>query len=208
MNYITAAIIGYLIGSFPTAYLLLKKVRGIDITQSGSGNVGAMNSYEVSKSKRIGIYVFLIDALKGYISAVAAYSLFGSTYLVAIVALTAAVFAHCYSPWIRFKGGRGLATAAGGAFFISLPVLVIWALNWTAVYLYARNIHLGNFMATVFTAISAFVFPQMMLLFSFIRPAAIDEFSITVALLMFIILTKHLIPMRDYLKSYNNLKDK
>lgn len=208
MNYLYSALIGYLLGSFPTAYLLIKKSHGIDITKNGSGNVGAMNSYEVSKSKRIGLLVFLIDALKGFLSSLLAYYLFGETFLIAITALTASVFAHCYSPWLKFKGGRGLATAAGGSFFISLPVLIVWGLNWLAIYLFSKNIHLGNFMATIFTAIGAFTFPQLLIKYSFIPPASTNEFSLTVAILMFIIFTKHILPMGDFLKSNKNLKDK
>ena len=208
MSYIYPALIGYILGSFPTAYLLLKKSHGIDITQNGSGNVGAMNSYEVTSSKRIGLLVFLIDALKGYLSSLVAYYFFGETFLIAITALTASVLAHCYSPWLKFKGGRGLATAAGGSFFISFPVLVVWGINWIAIYLFSRSIHLGNFMATIFTAIGAFTFPQLLIKYSFIPPASIHEFGIGVTILMFIILTKHILPMRNFLKSNNNLKDK
>lgn len=207
MNFIYSALIGYIIGSFPTAYILLKKTRGIDITKSGSGNVGAMNSYEVSNSKRIGIYVLLIDASKGFLSSIVVYFLIEESFLVTILSLIFAVFAHCYSPWIKFKGGRGLATAAGGAFFISLPVLAIWLLNWAAVYLFSKSIHLGNFMATLFTAISSFTIAQMMIMYSFIKPNSLEHFSYLISILMLIILSKHIIPMRDYMLSFNNKKD-
>lgn len=208
MNYFYSALIGYLLGSIPTAYLLLKKSHGIDITQNGSGNVGAMNSYEVSNSKRIGLLVFLLDALKGWLSSFIAFHFFGETFLIAITALIASVLAHCYSPWLKFKGGRGLATSAGGAFLISIPVMIIWALEWMAVYMFSKSIHLGNFMATIFTAIGAFLFPQILIHYSFLKPASFTEFSLTVTILMLIILTKHITPMRDFLKSNNNLKDK
>lgn len=207
MCYIYSFVIGYILGSFPTAYLLLKKSHGLDITQNGSGNVGAMNSFEVTNSKKIGLIVFLVDALKGWLSAFISYTFLGETFLVAIVGLTASVFSHCYSPWLKFKGGRGLATAAGGAFFISLPVLIIWVLNWVAVYLFGKNIHLGNFMATLFTAVGAFTYPQLMIMYSFKVPASVNEFSISVSVLMIIILSKHIIPMRDYIKSLNNKKE-
>ena len=208
MTYIYSFLVAYVLGSIPTAYLLLKKSHGIDITKNGSGNVGAMNSYEVSNSKRIGLLVFLLDALKGWLSSFIAFHFFGETFLIAMTALIASVFAHCYSPWLKFKGGRGLATSAGGSFFISIPVTIVWGLNWIAIYLFSKSIHLGNFMATIFTAIGAFVFPQLFIKYSFIAPVSISEFSITVTILMFIILTKHITPMRDFLKSSNNLKNK
>ncbi len=207
MEYTYSLIIGYFLGSFPTAYLLLKRSHGLDITQNGSGNVGAMNSFEVTNSKIIGLIVFAVDALKGWLSTFITFTFLGETFLVAIVGLTAAVFSHCYSPWLKFKGGRGLATAAGGALFISVPVLVIWALNWVAVYLFSKSIHLGNFMATLFTAVGAFTYPQLMIMFSFKVPSSLNEFSLSVTLLMIIILSKHIIPMRDYIKFLNNKKE-
>ncbi|MFA7419877.1 MAG: glycerol-3-phosphate acyltransferase [Melioribacteraceae bacterium] len=207
MNYIYSFIIGYLLGSFPTAYLLLKRSHGLDITQNGSGNVGAMNSFEVTSSKKIGMIVLIVDALKGWLSAFITYTFFGETFLVAIVGIAAAVFSHCYTPWLKFKGGRGLATAAGGALFISIPVIIVWALNWVAVYLFSKSIHLGNFMATLFTAVSAFTYPQLMIMFSFKIPSSVIEYGISVTIIMIIILSKHIIPMRDYIKSLNNKKE-
>ena len=63
MNYLISLTIGYLIGSFPTAFIILKKYNGLDITQTGSGNVGALNSFQVTKSKRIGLLVLIVDFL-------------------------------------------------------------------------------------------------------------------------------------------------
>jgi len=208
MNYFISALIGYIIGSLPTAYILLKRTHKIDITKSGSGNVGAMNSYEVSKSKRIGIYVFLIDTAKGLLSTALVYHLIESSFLAAITSLIASVFAHCYSPWLKFKGGRGLATAAGGAIFVSLPMLAVWVLNWTAVYLFSKRIHLGNFMATLFTALSAFASVNLMIMYSYLKPNSPEQFSYTISLLMLIILSKHIIPMKDYLNNYKSKKEK
>ena len=70
MDYLFSCIIGYLLGSFPTAFLILKKIKGIDITTKGSGNVGAMNSYEVTNSKKFGIFVLIVDLLKGLLSVI------------------------------------------------------------------------------------------------------------------------------------------
>ena len=102
MHYFYCVIIGYLVGSFPTAYLLLKKSHGIDITQNGSGNVGALNSLRISKSKTIGITVFVIDLLKGLISVFCIKLFVSNEFTYQGLALAAAVMAHCYSPWINF----------------------------------------------------------------------------------------------------------
>ncbi|MBU1099030.1 MAG: glycerol-3-phosphate acyltransferase, partial [Bacteroidetes bacterium] len=65
MNYIICGVIGYLLGSFPTAFILLKKFKSIDIREQGSTNIGALNSFRVSKSKMLGVLVLLIDMTKG-----------------------------------------------------------------------------------------------------------------------------------------------
>jgi len=115
MEYNISLILGYLIGSIPFAYLIMKKSLGIDITETGTGNVGAMNSYEVSNSRIIGIIVLVLDAAKGVAAAYIPMLFFPGEFTLSALALLGAVFAHCYNPWINFKGGRGLATSAGGA---------------------------------------------------------------------------------------------
>jgi acyl phosphate:glycerol-3-phosphate acyltransferase len=208
LNIIYSIIIGYTIGSFPTAYLLLRKTRGIDITKNGSGNVGAMNSYEVSKSKRIGIVVFAIDALKGWFSSFLPFILFGNDFIYPMIGLTSSVFSHCYSPWLKFKGGRGLATAAGGSFFISLSVSFVWGLIWVITFLIKKNIHLGNIIATVGTGVISFFITEAMIEYSFIAPKAPGMFSYSVSFLMLIIFSKHIIPLVDYIKNLKTNKDK
>ena len=153
MEYLIIALFSYLIGSFPTAFVLLKKVKQIDITQNGSGNVGALNSYEVSNSKLIGVTVLLIDTLKGlgivYLSKI----LFGNDFLTGSISLLFGVTGHCFSPWIKFKGGRGLATAAGGSLILAPAILILWLLFWLIAYLFRKNIHFGNITATILTGL-------------------------------------------------------
>lgn len=207
MPILVSLFIGYLIGSIPTAFLLLRKTHGLDITTNGSGNVGAMNSYEVTNSKRIGVAVFLLDALKGWISCFASYNLIDKDFIYPMSALIAAVLAHCYSPWLKFKGGRGLATAAGGAFFISLPVLITWGVVWLITFLINKNIHIGNIIATIATIILSFLISNIMIDFSFIVPAQNLIFSVSVSILMLIIFSKHITPLTDYIKILKTIKE-
>ncbi|MCX7875448.1 MAG: glycerol-3-phosphate acyltransferase [Melioribacteraceae bacterium] len=200
MNIILALTLGFIIGSFPTAYILLKKSKGIDITQHGSGNVGAMNSFEVTNSKIIGILVLLIDAFKGWLASFLAYNLIEHDFRITIVALLFAVIGHCYSPWIKFKGGRGLATAAGGAIFISLPVLFLWILFWILFYLIKKNIHFANILATFFLIILPFIFTDLMINYSFIIPEIKFHFPIFVSTIMIVIISKHIEPLKNLLK--------
>lgn len=128
-------VVAYLIGSIPTAYLVAKRVRGIDIREHGSGNIGASNVFR-TMGKKWGALVLAADVLKGWI-------------VVAILAPTASAFpevssslrqllfgaaaiaGHTWTPWLKLKGGKGIATSAGvliGIFpLASLVVIAIWA---------------------------------------------------------------------------------
>lgn len=204
MNYFLSFMIGYIIGSFPTAYIILKRFLDVDIRSTGSGNVGALNSFEVSKSKMIGLSVLIIDLLKGLTAVLLAKLLIGDEFIFVMISLNAAVLAHCFSPWINFKGGRGLATAGGGALFISIPMLLLWLLIWAISFGYPRNIHLANISASILTAVISFTSAFLMNRFS--SPHAVNnfQFSFYVGLLMLIILTKHYTPMKELYLKVNN----
>jgi len=200
MIYLLIIIIGYLIGSIPTGFIILKRKRNIDITKTGSGNVGALNSFEVTNSKIIGVAVLVIDLLKGLLSVLIVKYLFGNIFIYQIISLNAAVFAHCYSPWIKFNGGRGLATALGGCLLLSIPVMLIWVLIWLICYLIKKNIHIANFIATIGIIVVGFTFTELMNKYS--SPPAVpqSDFPLFVGLLMLIILSKHISPVIQYIK--------
>ena len=104
-----AIVAGYLIGSFPTAYVVGRAVAGHDLRVEGEGNIGARNAFHVI-GKRWGIVVFAIDFLKG-VGVVALFHSRPDWELGA--AATAALVGHCYPVWLRFVGGKGLSTVAG-----------------------------------------------------------------------------------------------
>ncbi len=162
---IVSAAVSYLIGSFPTAYLLVKKFYRFDIRSAGSGNVGGRNSYETTGDKRIGIVVVIIDALKGATAYLAAVLCFGGSFAVITVSILAVVIGHNYSVWIGFRGGRGLATACG-AMSPSFPVVVVL---WGAMYMLAsritKDVIAANKAACVLSACLAWVLPQTWLYF-------------------------------------------
>lgn len=204
MEYLIIALFSYLIGSFPTAYVLLKKVKQIDITQNGSGNVGALNSYEVSNSKLIGVTVLLIDALKGFGIVYLSKILFGNDFLTGSISLLFSVTGHCFSPWIKFKGGRGLATAAGGSLILAPAILILWLLFWLLAYLFRKNIHFGNITATILTGLLSLSSSDILNKYS-IPPA--DEnflFGVSVMLLMIVIFIKHIKPLKEYIDQQKN----
>lgn len=204
MEYLIIALFSYLIGSFPTAFVLLKKVKQIDITQNGSGNVGALNSYEVSNSKLIGVTVLLIDALKGFGIVYLSKILIGNDFLTGSISLLFGVTGHCFSPWIKFKGGRGLATAAGGSLILAPVILILWLLFWLIAYLFRKNIHFGNITATILTGLLSLSSSDILNKYS-IPPA--DEnflFGVSVMLLMIVIFIKHIKPLKEYIDQQKN----
>lgn len=104
-------IIAYLIGSIPTAYILVRVFYGIDIRQHGTGNVGASNVLK-STSKKLGMLVMPLDILKGVLAMVVA-RLFDADIAVQMAAGIAAIIGHNWPVFLKFQGGRGIATSLG-----------------------------------------------------------------------------------------------
>ena len=207
MDIIISIIIGYLLGSIPTAYLILKKTRDVDISKSGSKNIGALNSYEVSKSKLIGILVLLIDYSKGVASTLLVSSFFGSSFELQVSALIAAVFAHCYSPWLKFKGGRGLATAAGGATIVAPIILILWLISWLISFAFRRNVHFSNIVATLIAAGLSITSADILNTSRWLTnpPAETNlYFTLLICSMMLIIISRHIEPMKEYIRSNKN----
>ncbi len=144
-----AALISFLIGSFPTAYVVVRKKRGQDLRTEGSGNIGTLNAYEVTRSRYIGLVVLLVDVLKGAIPVLLVSQFFPGDFYSAGTALCAVVLGHNYSPWIGWKGGRGLASAAGAALAFNPLFVALWGLFWLAGFWKSRDVHFGNIAATV-----------------------------------------------------------
>ena len=183
---LSVAVAAYLIGSFPTAYVIGKRVRGINISEVGTGNIGAMNAYEVTGSKIIGITVAGIDILKGLIVTLIAQDKFG----LGIVAAFFAVLGHNYSIFMRFKGGRGLATAAGSLMIIQ-PVSVA---IYLATYLLLRAAKLKLYLSSVIGIVVASI-PVLLELIG--KPTSV----IFAALLLIVVLSKHLVPLKNELQN-------
>ncbi len=143
-------IVGYLIGSFPTAYLAVRWKSRVDIRKAGSGNVGTLNSYEVTRSKAVGLTVLLVDVLKGAAAVAVGQRLVpGLPFVGAALAGTAAVIGHSYPVWLLFKGGRGLATAAGAMGSVSFPLVGTWLAAWGIGFAITRAVNAANFLACV-----------------------------------------------------------
>jgi glycerol-3-phosphate acyltransferase PlsY len=123
-------IVAYLIGGIPFGYLLAKIFARVDIKQAGSGNIGATNVLRVVKekdaslAKRLGVITLLLDALKGALVLLVA-MLFGAEEDILWSIAVLSVLGHCFSPYLNFEGGKGVATAFGVlAILATLPTIV------------------------------------------------------------------------------------
>jgi glycerol-3-phosphate acyltransferase PlsY len=204
MEYLISSTIGYILGSFPSAYILLKLKKGIDITEKGSGNVGAMNSYEVTNSKLIGISVFLVDFLKGAGSVLIPSLIFPNEFIFPALSLLFAVFTHCYNPWLQFKGGRGLSTAAGGAVLLFPFLLAVWAVLWVIFYLMRKDIIFANIGSTVFSILIVFGTSEIAIKYAFPKPDSISGLILVSVAILLIIFIKHIEPLKEFISEQKN----
>ncbi len=131
----------YLLGSIPTG-LLLGKLYGIDVRKEGSGNIGATNLYR-TVGRRVGVYTLIGDCLKGLLPVVAVkYSMLPSDYA-AWVGL-AAFCGHVFSVFLKFKGGKGVATALGVFLALSPPAVGIALAVFVLLMAIWRYVSLGS----------------------------------------------------------------
>lgn len=200
-NLILSILTGYLLGSFPTAYVFMKVFNKQDITELGSKNVGALNSYKTTSSKKLAILILLVDLIKGILSVYLAKNFFGGNFLTASASLTASVFGHCYSPWLKFKGGRGLATAAGGALILDPVIFFLWSLIWLLAFAFRKHIHLANIMATILTGFVVVTSADILNSERWLaNPPAENSFQFVfiISLLFLIILSRHIESIKEY----------
>jgi acyl phosphate:glycerol-3-phosphate acyltransferase len=204
MQYLISLIIGYLFGSIPTAYILLKKQKGIDITQTGSGNVGAMNSYEVTNSKFIGLIVLIVDFLKGLLSVFIISLIYPDNFIFPAIALIFAILSHCFNPWLKFKGGRGLATAAGGTAILFPYFLLVWIVLWLIFYALKKDILIGNIAATVFSLFLIANTSEIAIKYSYPKAQSENELILFVISGLIIIFIKHIEPFNEIIQNLKN----
>ncbi|MFA7274007.1 MAG: glycerol-3-phosphate 1-O-acyltransferase PlsY [Crocinitomicaceae bacterium] len=154
INYILYPIIGYLLGSIPTAVWVGKSKYGIDIRQHGSKNAGATNTFRVLGQKA-GIVVLSIDVLKGLVATVLPLILMpdklGSDALVNIQLLSsmACVLGHVFPIFAHFDGGKGVATSLGVIIGLHPPAAIIALGIFLAIYLATSFVSLGAIVAAI-----------------------------------------------------------
>ncbi len=149
---LAVAFLGYLFGSFPAGYFA-GRITGIDVRSAGSGNVGATNVLRVL-GKRWGYTVFFADAFKGF--AAVRLTLFLTNRLIsahayaeyfAILAAVTCVVGHSFPIWLRFKGGKGVATSAGALFGLMPSAVLTVFLVWIILFETTRYVSVASIIA-------------------------------------------------------------
>ncbi|RKZ22813.1 acyl-phosphate glycerol 3-phosphate acyltransferase [bacterium] len=147
MELVLSFLSGFILGSIPFGFIVAK-AKGVDIRKQGSGNIGATNVMRVV-GKKEGILVFVLDFLKGFLPVAywARFTLFWG--LPGVLAALGAISGHMFTPWLKFRGGKGVATGFG-AFVGLAPVPVLCAFGlWLFVLLISRIVSLSSILAAI-----------------------------------------------------------
>jgi glycerol-3-phosphate acyltransferase PlsY len=159
-TYFVVAIIAYLLGSIPFGYILVRVFTGADVRAQGSGNIGATNVARTGK-KGLAFATLFLDALKGF---AAVYLTFAATttytngphgyeldisiaYLLASIAALFAILGHMYPVWLKFKGGKGVATGLGVFLALAPKAVLIVLLAFLIIVAITRYVSLGSIVA-------------------------------------------------------------
>jgi len=168
---IAALIISYLLGSIPTAYIFGRLLKGVDIRKVGSGNIGATNAMR-ALGKGPGVTVLLLDILKGFVVVVFLGDYFSAKPILwqvqnlRIIMGLCCICGHNWTIFLRFKGGKGIATTFGVLLGLALKlpglgiVIGILVLSWLVVFMIWRIVSLASIVAAVALPVSVIFFKQ------------------------------------------------
>ncbi len=142
--YLIAAALSYLLGSIPFGYLLVRILKGEDVRTSGSGNIGATNV--ARKSPALGAATLLLDAAKGLAAVLVARVLFGGPdqQLIMTTAAFFAVLGHLFPVWLKFRGGKGVATSFGAFILLTPKSILCMVVVFLLIAVAFRYVSLGS----------------------------------------------------------------
>jgi glycerol-3-phosphate acyltransferase PlsY len=142
--YFIAAAVGYALGSIPFGYLLVRILKGEDVRASGSGNIGATNV--ARSSPALGIATLLLDAAKGLAAVLVARELFNGPHrqLIMTTAALFAVLGHLFPVWLKFRGGKGVATSLGAFILLTPKSILCMVVLFLMIAVAFRYVSLGS----------------------------------------------------------------
>jgi acyl phosphate:glycerol-3-phosphate acyltransferase len=154
-NYFATALLGYLLGSIPFGYILVRIFRGQDVRQIGSGNIGATNV--ARSSPMLGVLTLILDACKGLTAVFLTSRLFPGQPTLLLIAALFAVIGHLFPVWLRFKGGKGVATGLGAFILLTPKALLLMVGIFVAIVIATRYVSLGSIVAVALFPLLAFL---------------------------------------------------
>jgi len=153
--FIVTAAYSYLLGSIPFGYILIRLFRGQDVRQTGSGNIGATNVSRTSPA--LGVLTLGLDALKGLAAVVITPTLFpGRPALLGVAALFA-IIGHMFPIWLRFRGGKGVATALGSFVVLTPKTVLVMVGIFIVIFLVFRYVSLASIMTVALFPLLAWI---------------------------------------------------
>ncbi len=149
------AILSYLLGSIPFGYLLVRIFHGEDVRQSGSGNIGATNVSR--KSPLLGVLTLLLDGMKGFAAVALTQKLFPDrTWLLGLAALFAIV-GHVFPIWLKFRGGKGVATGLGAFLALVPKTILVMVAIFVTIFLIFRYVSLASILTVALFPLLAWI---------------------------------------------------
>ncbi|HLW43878.1 MAG TPA: glycerol-3-phosphate 1-O-acyltransferase PlsY [Candidatus Acidoferrales bacterium] len=150
-------IASYLLGSIPFGYLIVRMGNGSDVRGAGSGNIGATNVTRVA-GKGAGLATLLLDTVKGYLAVWLAMRWAHGNIRWMMAAGVAVVLGHTFSCWLRFRGGKGVATGLGVFLAVAWQAVLATLLVWLVVVAFWRYVSLGSVVAAAALPILVYLF--------------------------------------------------
>ena len=157
MEFLTIGIISYLIGSIPFGFILTKTFLKKDIREIGSGNIGATNALRTG-NKLIGYSTLILDVIKAILPVL--YVKINHPELIYIASLCA-FLGHVFPVWLRFKGGKGVATYVGILFTINILLGFIFCVSWLLIFLISKYSSLSSLIGSLIIPIYIFFNDQI-----------------------------------------------
>jgi glycerol-3-phosphate acyltransferase PlsY len=153
--FVLTAAYSYLLGSIPFGYLLVRVFRGQDVRQTGSGNIGATNVSRTSPG--LGALTLVLDAFKGFAAVALTRLLFPGNNTLLGAAAFFAIAGHMYPAWLRFRGGKGVATGLGAFITITPKAILVMVAIFVVIFLALRYVSLASILAVALFPLLAWI---------------------------------------------------
>jgi glycerol-3-phosphate acyltransferase PlsY len=153
--FVLTAAYSYLLGSIPVGYILVRAFRGQDVRQTGSGNIGATNVSRTSKG--LGALTLILDALKGLAAVFITRMIFPANKTLLGTAALFAIVGHMFPVWLRFRGGKGVATGLGSFVILTPETILVMLFVFVVIFLAFRYVSLASILTVALFPLLAWI---------------------------------------------------